>query len=180
MKTIVEYLLSNKSRKTLSLLDEIKKAMKGYEKEFEAVLQVLEKHYEDINFDFIISTILKMINEDKFVLSYKYDEVHQKFETVTGIAVLLDDDRTKIVRILKFGREGLGLEIVNIKKLTLFSIIVSPHNFELYSIKLENIGEILANYDEGCFNWETDVQVKSRELNDDDIEQINKIFEKIV
>lgn len=180
MKTIVEYLLSKNNNKTLTLLDEIKRVIGEYEKEFEAVLQVIEKYYEEKNFYFILSTIMKLINEEKFVLSYKYRESVQKFDTVTGISVPLEDKRTKVIKLSKFGRPGLAIEIINIEKLTLFSIIVTKDHFEIYSVTTKDAGEIVSGYyGGGGLNWELDINIDD-ELSDDDIEKVNKIFEKVI
>lgn len=180
MKTIVEYLLSKNNNKTLTLLDEIKEVIGTYEKEFEAVLQVIEKHYEEKNFYFILSTIMKLINEEKFKLSYKYRESVQKFDTVAGISVPLENKRTKVIKLSKFGNPGLGIEIINIEKLTLFSIIVSKDHFEIYSVTTKDVGEIVSGYDGSSLDWELDICVEEDELSDDDIEKANKIFEKII
>lgn len=182
MKSIYEFLLSKYSNTTYSKFHELKGIIgRRWEDTYDGALKILDANEKTKNFSFLMDIILYLINEHDFIFGKEVvSHGEYTFICVNDTDAKLTDETSKIIRMFKFGDEGISVDIFNCKTFVDMAFIVSEVDFEIYYAKSSNVEEFEKAYIDGAFDYDCVFSEKQKEITNSDIDKIKKIVDEVI
>lgn len=165
-KQLNEYLLGNNNKKVLTPIDEIKDNLGSHVKDYELVISKMEKWYDDsYEYQFACDLIAKALNAGFIITKYSI-KGSMYYTSLDGKDIPITKD-TKIMRVLKYGPEGIAIEILNCPK-QMDDMIVVQAKIDYFRFNWIEWEDFARDYNTGNVDYD--------EIDSDDTDKIYEIL----